>query len=592
MELVSPKDILSINKNFKYFGGEKFAELLLKVLKLDEINDLYSPVSTLNRSEFVEHVFKILNVKISVPESDLQRIPREGPFVTISNHPYGGIDGLILMKLLPPIRPDFKILSNFLLTRITPIKDIFLAVNPFESHKDVRSSLSGLKEAFYHLRAGSPLGIYPSGEVSTYRFDTNLISDREWQSSVLKFIKKTKVPVIPIYFDGNNSFFFHFLGLFHPGLRTIKLPSELLNKHDKTIEIRIGNPISLKDQDTFSDINKYGRFLRAKTYCLSASINQKKSYCLPNQTGEKIIEATPEKKIIEEIKALNSKYLLLNIKDNYVFCAPSKKIPLILEEIGRLREITYREVGEGTNKSKDIDEFDEYFDQLFIWDDKDKKIVGGYRAGKGKDILKSHGLKGFYINSLFKIKYDFLPILGETIELGRSFIVKEYQKKPISLFLLWKGILYLLLKNPTYRYLIGPVSISNEYSDFSKAMAVEFIKANHFNYEYAVNIKPRKKIKYNIPKTIDKDFLFHNAIKTISAFDKYVQDIEPDFKTPILLKKYIKLNAEIIGFNIDQKFNNCLDGLMILDLLDVPIDTIESLSKEMNDDSILDRFRK
>jgi len=412
MDLVTPKDILSINKYLKYFGGEKFAVLLLKILKLDEINKKYSSYSDLSGTEFVNQVLKMLDVKISITDSDLQRIPKEGPFITISNHPYGGVDGLTLMKLLRTIRPDFKILSNFLLAKINPLKDIFLEVNPFESHKDVKSSLSGLKEAFYHLRDGSPLGIYPAGEVSTYRFDTNLISDREWQSTVLKFIKKTKVPVIPIYFDGNNSLFFHFLGLFHPGLRTLKLPSELLNKEGKTIKVRIGNPISLKDQDTFSDINKYGRFLRAKTYSLSASINEKKPVYSPNQIEERIIEAAPENKIIEEIEELKKKHLIFNIQENYVFCVPSKKIPVILDEIGRLREITYREVGEGTNKSKDIDEFDEYFDQLFIWDDKEKKIVGGYRVGKGKDILKDHGLKGFYINSLFKIRYDFLPILN------------------------------------------------------------------------------------------------------------------------------------------------------------------------------------
>lgn len=351
MDLVSPKDILSINKNFKYLGGEKFAVLLLKMLKLDQVNKKYSPLSNLSRSEFVDQVLKNLDVKASISDSDLQRIPKEGPFITISNHPFGGVDGLILMKLLPAIRPDYKILSNFLLTRITPIKDIFLAVNPFESHKDVKSSLSGLKEAFYHLRDGAPLGIYPAGEVSTYRFDTNFISDREWQFSVLKFIKKTKVPLIPIYFDGNNSLFFHFLGLFHPGLRTLKLPSELLNKEGKTIEVRIGNPISLKEQDTFSDINKYGRFLRAKTYSLSASINEQKSNYSSDQIEEEIIEAAPENKIFEEIEELKKNYLIFNVQENYIFCVPSKKIPVILDEIGRLREITYREVGEGTNKS-------------------------------------------------------------------------------------------------------------------------------------------------------------------------------------------------------------------------------------------------
>ncbi len=592
MDLISPKDLLSVNKNLKYFGGESFAKLLMKILKLDTLNKKYSPVAHLNRTEFVDKAIEIIGFKYKISQEDINKIPKEGPFITISNHPFGGLDGLVLMKTLPSVRPDYKILSTFLMTNLKPLEDIFLAVNPFETHKDVKSSLSGLRDAFHHLRKGHPLGIYPAGEVSTYRFDKKSITDRKWQSSVIKFIKKAKVPVIPIYFDGTNSNLFHLLGFIHPLLRTIKLPSELFNKKGTIVKIRIGNPIPVGEQEKFSDIDEYKRFLRTKVYGLSISLKNTKTTDVKIKYKDNIIEPVPSEKIHEEISQIQDDHLLFKIQNNLVFCVPSYKIPNILIEIGRLREITYREVGEGTNQIKDVDKYDSYYEQLFIWDDEAKKIIGGYRVGKGKEIFDKFGMKGFYIHSLFKINNNFLPILNESIELGRSFIIKEYQKKPISLFLLWKGILYFLLKHPEYRYLIGPVSISNIFSNFSKSLTVEFIKANHYNYELAENIIPRKIFKVKINKVIDNKIFIKDTKNDIGKLDDFIQEIEPDFHAPILIKKYFQLNAEIIGFNIDPKFNDCLDCLMILDLLDVPMNIIESLSKELNDNSILERFNQ
>ncbi|MBE9492362.1 MAG: GNAT family N-acetyltransferase, partial [Bacteroidetes bacterium] len=307
---------------------------------------------------------------------------------------------------------------------------------------------------------------------------------------------------------------------------------------------------------------------------------------------EDVIDPVSSLDIEKEVEQIQDEYLLFRLQEYSIFCVPTRKIPNIIREIGRLREITYREVGEGTNKSMDIDEFDPYFEQIFIWDNEAKKIAGGYRVGKGRNILKEYGIKGFYIQTLFRIGQQMIPILNETIELGRSFIVKEYQKKIFSLFLLWKGILYVLLKHPEYRYLIGPVSISSTFSDLSKALTVEFIKANYFNYELAEYIKPRKEFRYKIDKTINMEAFLRDTENDTGKLDRFIQDIDPSFRTPVLLKKYFNLNAEILGFNVDPKFNNCLDGLMILDLLDVPMNTIEGLSKEINDSSILERFKK
>jgi putative hemolysin len=592
MDLITSKDLLSANKNLRYLGGEYFARLLMKILKLSELNDRYKPLAHLKGLEFVDTVIKEIGFEYEISEEDIERIPKETSFITISNHPYGGVDGLLLMKIMGTARPDFKILVNFLLTKLEPVEDFFLPVNPFETHKDVRSSFSGLKEAFNHLHNGFPLGIYPSGEVSSYKFDKRMVTDRKWQYSVIKFIKKAQVPVVPIYFDGHNSTLFQLLGFIHPVLRTVKLPSELLNKQGKMVRVRIGNPIPVKDQEQFSDINDYGKYLRTKTYGLGISFRQKKAKPYVLKEVEDVIDPVSSLDIEKEVEQIQDEHLLFRLQEYSIICVPTRKIPNIIREIGRLREITYREVGEGTNKSMDIDEFDHYFEQIFIWDNEAKKIAGGYRVGKGRNILKEYGIKGFYIQTLFRIGQQMIPILNETIELGRSFIVKEYQKKMFSLFLLWKGILYVLLKHPEYRYLIGPVSISSTFSDLSKALTVEFIKANYFNYELAEYIKPRKEFRYKIDKTINMEAFLRDTENDTGKLDRFIQDIEPSFKTPVLLKKYFNLNAEILGFNIDPKFNNCLDGLMILDLLDVPMNTIEGLSKEINDSSILERFKK
>ena len=585
MKLIETEDFMRAAKLSK-FGGESVAKLLMLLLKLNKINKFYSENYKKDGLEFIDAVINELDLKFEVSDEEINRIPLKGPFITVSNHPYGGIDGILLIKLITIARPDFKVMANFLLQKVEPLKDYFLGVNPFETHKGVKSSLGGLKDAYNRLGEGTPLGIFPAGEVSTYN------EDLKWQNSVLKFIKKAGVPIVPVYFQGTNSRVFHILGLIHPLLRTVKLPSELFNKKNKIIKIRIGNPISVAEQNEFTDIARYGRFLRAKTYALGTPIEVKKFF-IPGLKRlvkeEKIIDPVPQKKILKEIEFLNENHLLFQSGNFKVFCAPSFEMPNILNEIGRLREITFREIGEGTNRKLDIDEFDLYYNQLFVWDCETRQIVGAYRAGKGKEIMEKYGVKGFYIQSLFKIAKPFYPILEQAIELGRSFVVKEYQKKPMSLFLLWKGILYFLIKNPEYRYLIGPVSISNRFSNFSKRVIIDFIKANYFNDELAKYIKPRN--SFEVPETnIDTEIILGDS-RDLNKLDKFIKDVDPsNYNMPVLLKKYLKQHGKIICFNTDPKFNNALDGLIINDLFDIPMDTITSLSKEINDETILERF--
>ncbi len=590
-KLIETEDFMKAAK-LSRFGGESVAKLLMLLLKLNKINKFYSKNYQKDSQEFMDAVINELDLKFEVSDEEMSRIPLNGPFITISNHPYGGIDGVLLLKIITMARPDFKVLANFLLQKIEPLKDYILAVNPFETHKGVKSSLAGLKDAYSKLKEGTPLGIFPAGEVSTYNEDWTDFADRQWQNSVLKFIKKAGVPVVPVYFQGTNSKIFHILGLIHPLLRTVKLPSELFNKKNRIIRIRIGNPITVAEQNEFTDIARYGRFLRAKTYALGTPIEVKKFF-LPglrrSVKEEPIIDPVPKEKIMAEVELLLQNHELFQAGNFKVFCAPSFAMPNILTEIGRLREITFREVGEGTNRKLDIDEFDLYYQQLFVWDTATNQIVGAYRAGKGKEIMEKYGIKGFYIQSLFKIAKPMYPIMEQAIELGRSFVVKEYQRKPMSLFLLWKGILYFLIKNPEYRYLIGPVSISNRFSNFSKRVIIDFIKTNYYNEELASYVRPRN--SFEVPETkVDTEIILGDS-RDLNKLDKFIKDVDPsNYNMPVLLKKYLKQNGKIICFNTDPKFNNALDGLIINDLFDIPMETITSLSKEINDETILERF--
>lgn len=592
MNLIETSDLLKASDGLNRFGGSLAAKVVMYIMRLNKINKLYSDVYDEDPAAFLDRLIEALGVTIEVNEEDLQKIPAEGAFITVSNHPFGGLDGIILIKLLSKIRPDYKVMANFLLKKIVPIKDYFLGVNPFESRKSI-SSTGGIKEALRHLSEGKPLGLFPAGEVSAYQADSNNVEDKEWGVSVVKMIKKAHVPVVPVYFKGSNSLLFHLLGLIHPMLRTVKLPSELLNKKNRVVKLRIGNPISVETQDSFTDIVQYGKFLRAKTYLLGSSLEVKKFFLRSPKAepkAEPVATETESTVLKKEVEDIAGDYLLFHMKNYSVYCAPSIKIPNVLNEIGRLREVTFRAVGEGTNRSIDIDEYDLYYFHLFIWDNDTDRIVGAYRVGKGKEIIDRYGIKGFYINSLFKIRKAMLPVLYESIELGRSFIIEDYQRKPLPLFLLWKGILYFLIKNPEYRYLIGPVTISGKYTEVSKELIMKFIIRNHYNKELARYVSSRCKYRVETGDP-DVDVMLDASQNNIAVLDKLIGDIEPSSdKLPILLKKYISLNARIIGFNIDPKFNMCLDGLLILDLFDVPMSTIESLSKEINDDTILSRF--
>ncbi|HKJ07258.1 MAG TPA: GNAT family N-acetyltransferase, partial [Flavobacteriaceae bacterium] len=299
------------------------------------------------------------------------------------------------------------------------------------------------------------------------------------------------------------------------------------------------------------------------------------------KTPKKIVNPPNRENLISEVNTLrNTNGLLLTSRNYEVFFGKSKVMKNIMFEIGRLREITFREVGEGTNKPYDLDNYDKYYYHLFLWDNEAAKIVGAYRMGFGKKIIEKYGVEGFYINSLFKFETEFQNILAQTIEMGRAFIVKAYQQKPMPLFLLWKGIVHITLRFPNYKYLIGGVSISDKFSNFSKSLMVEFMKSHYYDPYLAQFVKPKKAYKVKL-KDADKDFVFDATKADLNKFDKIIDELEPGtLRLPVLIKKYVKQNAKLIAFNVDPKFNNTIDGLMYIRISDIPESTVNPVLEE------------
>ncbi|RNC87942.1 MAG: lysophospholipid acyltransferase family protein [Winogradskyella sp.] len=586
--LVTAKEVAKAINVDKYgFLGTFIGWILMKTLKISTLNKIYNRNKHHSDLKFLNALLDDFQIKFEIPEEDMKRLPKDGPYITISNHPLGGIDGILLLKLMIEQRSDFKIIANFLLHRIEPLKPYIMPVNPFEDRKDAASSITGFKNAIKHLRDGHPLGVFPAGEVSTYR-DGKLVVDKPWEEAAMKLIKKAEVPVVPIYFHAKNSRLFYRLSKISDTLRTAKLPSELLTQKRRVIKVRVGKPISVKDQNEHSSLPEFSDFLRRKTYMLSNAFEEKskileniKSTVKVPKSPKNIVTPVASDVMINEVEHLRKNDHRLLVSKNYeVYLASAKDIPNILREIGRLREITFREVGEGTNEAIDLDTFDTYYHHMFLWDNDKNILAGAYRMGLGSKIYERFGIDGFYLQDLFRFEPELYKMMSQSIEMGRAFIIKEYQQKPMPLFLLWKGIVHTTLRHPEHKFLIGGVSISNQFSNFSKSLMIEFMKSHYYDPYVAQYVHPKKEFKVRL-KDADKDFVFDATEADLNKFDKIIDEVEPGaLRLPVLLKKYIKQNAKLVAFNVDPLFNNAVDGLMYIKIADLPESTVRPVMEE------------
>jgi len=521
---------------------------------------------------FSDRALQGIGVRTGFSDEELRQVPKEGPVVVVSNHPFGGVEGIILLSLVRRVRPDIKAMANYLLGAIPEMREDFIFVDPFGAKNSTKANLRPIKDSLTWLKDGHVLIVFPSGEVSSFDRHTWRVRDPAWSASIAALVRKTDATVVPMFFTGRNSIVFNLMGLLHPRFRTLMLPRQLVNKKGKTLSVRIGTPLTTKALEPFSmDDAQLIKYLRFRSYLLAERETHRSRRFIslhpPMMPPDPIIAPVPSDILAREIAALPADSKLIAAGDFEVYIAPSAQIPFCLREIGRLREATFRAVGEGTGNEIDLDDFDPYYSHLFMWNKERKEIVGSYRLGMTDKILEEHGVHGLYTRTLFKFDERLMEKISPAVEMGRSFIRSEYQKAYTSLFLLWKGISMFLGRNPRYRILFGPVSITNEYREASRCMILASMRQTCMADDLVDLVKP--KFPPKPPRFSEwclKDYTeYLNDIDQVAG---YVAEIEPDGKDiPVLLRQYLKLGGKLLAFNVDPDFSSVVDGLIVVDLL-------------------------
>ena len=584
--------------------GWLIATLAMWIFGFNKVNKANDHCKQYQGADFSAQILRFVGVKYDLKPYQYNYIPQDGPFIVIANHPIGSADGMMLSAIIGTMRTDFKIMANFLLTMIPSLRESFIAVNPFNDTTSARSSLGGLRLAKAHLAAGGSLGLFPAGEVSTHQRPRNrtslkrhMVEDIPWPQSMIKLIRNANVPVIPVYFEAENSKWFHLVGRLHPMLRTLNLPNELFNKKGKTIPMRIGKPVMPNELAEYQDIAQLGSYLRSRVYAMEVEFNNPNEELMkPPELVTPISLPRDKKAVVKEFERLkNGGKKLFEVSAYQCYLAEASEIPVAMMELGRRREEAFRATGEGSNQAIDVDDYDKYYKHLILWDAKRKRIAGGYRLGIGSEIFEKHGgVEGFYTSSLFTYAKDFEDTLRATIELGRSFVSLEYQKEALPLMLLLKGLMHSLMRYPDAEYFIGPVSISNSYPKFYQSLMVYYLENKHNAMLPEDSAVPTTPFEPDYLKLNPKDLL-RRKMDNFEKFDRFLMRLSDNtYRMPTLVKKYMKVNARIINFNVDPLFNYSLDGLIILRIKDYPRAEILSMTKDITAvaerEAIMNRF--
>lgn len=552
------------------FGiGESVVEWATGLAKLDKIYQ--KRPEHLSSFEFMRYTLAALNIEYDLSLGAIDNIPKEGPVVVVANHPLGAIEGVILAELIGAVRQDVKVLANEMLKRLPEIQELFIGVNVFGGQKAKVTNSMAVRDANQHLSDGGVLIIFPAGEVSSYPKGSRQLVDIEWRNSVAKFVKHSKATTVPIFINGKNSALFYGVGRIHPLFRTALLGRELLNKKSTRISISIGNPILFSEVSGFENDKGMVNYFRLNTYLMSP---QQKDVTIEGEAREDlpIIEAIDTHLLLEEIEALPESHHLLDQGDYRVYCSPTTSIPNLMREIGRIREECFRAVGEGSGLACDVDVYDPFYHQLFVWHQKDKQVVGAYRLGMADKLIESHGLSGLYSRSLFNYDQPFIDALDNSIEIGRSVVAAPYQKSLNSLLMLWKGIARFVYLNPRYTHLFGPVSISNDYSLISRQLIAETLSIHYYDKEKARLVSPSSPLRKSGNAFWQPNLL--SSLVSVSLLSKVLFRLEKDKSLPVLLRQYLKMNGKLVCFNVDPAFHDCLDGLIVVDLKTVPLETL------------------
>jgi putative hemolysin len=538
------------------------ASAVNRFLQIDQLEALYTRASA--QQGFVRRLLDDLEVRINVTPADFAKIPATGAVVALSNHPFGILDGVMLADLLTRARPDVRILTNQLLGELPELASLGIFIDPFDRPESRVSNGRALKQAIAHLRSGGLLLVFPAGEVSHFDLKKRAICDPEWNRTAARLIRITHAKTLPISIRGANGIPFQMLGMVHPRLRTAALPVEMLNKRGKSVEIRIGGTIDPARIEAIADDVEATRYLRLRVELLArrgvTAAEARSSEALP------VAPAIPVDALANEIAGLPEGCLLEEAREFAVYIAEAAQIPLALEEIGRLRETTFRAAGEGTGEPVDLDRFDPHYRHLFLWNKEKREIAGAYRLGDVPALFGRFGLKGLYTETLFRFNARFVRQLGPAIELGRSFIRPEYQRQFAPLLLLWKGIGAWVARHPEYSMLIGAVSVSNQYSPASRELIARYFETQSATEEWRGAVKARRPLRGNLVQKWETAALC-SLLPDVEDLSAPIADLEPDGKgIPILVRQYVKLGGKLLAFSVDPQFGNTLDGFVMVDL--------------------------
>jgi putative hemolysin len=543
--------------------------LLARAVGLTPIGRAYARAAAGDpATDFSTRALDVLDIDVAIASDALRQVPRTGPLVVVANHPSGALDGLVLLSLLGRVRGDVKLLGNQLLNHIPELRECLVPVDIFgRPAAAVRRNSRALRSALDWLEGGGCLCVFPAGEVAHRETSDGRVIDSPWHHGAAELAMRAGAAVVPAFIAGSNSRLFRSVGRLHPLLRTALLPRELWSKRGRTVSVRVGAVIAAGELASRSSAIARTALLRSRVDHLSTvveaglqtrlqispAINDRPPRLAPLSVAPRGLATA----IDANIETLASSRLIESGAFQ-VFCATAADLPAILPEIGRLRELTFRQVGEGTGLSRDLDRFDERYQHLFVWDRTKRAIAGAYRIGAA-DVL---GMEHLYTRTLFEYDESLLSQIGPALELGRSFVQPDYQRDFSPLLLLWKGILRLVSQQPRYRRLFGVVSISDLYDSTSRQLLLKFLQTTRFDADLGRLVRAK-----NPPAPPRGEFVDAVTVERIEDVSALVRQIEPDGKDiPVLLRQYLKLNAKLLGFTLDASFGNVLDGLVVVDL--------------------------
>lgn len=538
------------------------AALLERALGLKPLGNIYDgrPRPDMNPADFLDYSLGALGVTLDVTQRDnLAEIPASGPVLIVANHPLGGLEGMAIARVLLAVRPDLKVLTNELLRRIPELAPVFIGVNVL-AKSAAAGNVAGIKQVHKHLGAGGAVLLFPAGMVSAFEFSHRRIQDRAWNRLVGQLVKRYQATTVPVHVAGRNSPYFYAAGLIHPRLRTLLLPRQLANKRGYTLPLTIGRPIPAPELRLLQSAEAVTDYLRVSTDALAGRVVKQKALSLQG-----IDELGPHASASEVEAALArlTPHRLVQHEEFDVYCAPFAELGVLMEQIAIAREVTFRAVGEGTGLSRDSDRFDPHYLHLFLWDKQQRRIAGAYRVGLVDEIVARHGVKGLYTRSLYRYDESFTRKLGSAIEMGRSFIHPDYQRRPVCLDLLWRGIGQILVQRPRYHTLFGSVSISREYSDLARSLIADTMLTNFRAQEFSDLVQPLKPLRVD-NRVWSQSMLAELA--NVKMLGKLIGRCDPGKAVPVLLRHYLSLNGRLICFNIHSKFNDSLEGLIVVDV--------------------------